>query len=178
MVTLQNQDGDIKSVPTGYSWTTLFFGFFPALFRGDFKSGILLIIIDGVLALLPSSVFGWTVFGLNTVLFNLLFAGFYNKLYIGKLLIKGFTGIDDINQRYIRQQGLLRWAAGIAAVNMMSSMMSKDHSSSHCSDDSSTHHGNTHHFSDTNHSGDSHYSSDSGSCDASSSDSGDCGSVD
>ncbi|MDR3191186.1 MAG: DUF2628 domain-containing protein [Lactobacillaceae bacterium] len=72
-----------KVVKSGFSWTTLFFGFFPALFRGDFTGALLIFLIEVVFAL-PTWGFGFTVVGL-------IFSFFYNKLYINKLLRNGWS---------------------------------------------------------------------------------------
>ncbi|WP_297630988.1 hypothetical protein [uncultured Clostridium sp.] len=42
---MTNENGSKKTIKTGYSWTTFFFGFFPSLFRGDIKSTLKLIFI-------------------------------------------------------------------------------------------------------------------------------------
>ena len=77
--------GITKTAPIGISWTTLFFVFFPALFRGDFKWGAIML----VLACLTGGISAF------------VFADKYNKIYIKGLLEKGFkvTDIDgaDIN---------------------------------------------------------------------------------
>ena len=73
--------GQMKEAPVGFSWTTFFFGFFSALFRGDFKWAIIIFL----LALI-------TV-GLNGLVFTFI----YNKLYIKDLIADGFKVKSIVN---------------------------------------------------------------------------------
>ncbi len=66
--------GAMKEAPVGFSWTTFFFGCFPALFRGDVKYGV----IQFVIAMVTMGVS------------NIVFAFIYNKLYIKDLIGQGF----------------------------------------------------------------------------------------
>jgi len=66
--------GAIKEAPVGFSWTTFFFGFLPALFRGDWKWGIIILILAII------------TFGLSALVFMFI----YNKLYIKALIGAGF----------------------------------------------------------------------------------------
>jgi hypothetical protein len=68
--------GIIKKAPVGFSWTTLFFSGFPSLFRGDIKWFIVQVLLC------------WT--GISFI----IFAFIYNKIYIKKLLEKGFKVKD------------------------------------------------------------------------------------
>lgn len=77
-VTFKNpMTGQMKLAPIGFSWTTFFFGFFPALFRGDFKWAI----IQFILAMLTM--------GLSTLVFCFI----YNKLYVRDLLGAGYQAM-------------------------------------------------------------------------------------
>tara|TARA_B100000795_G_scaffold262783_1_gene241088 strand:- start:838 stop:1149 length:312 start_codon:yes stop_codon:yes gene_type:complete len=68
-----------KEVPVGFSWTVFFFGFFPPLFRGDFKWGLIMLIA----ALFTSFIS------------SLIFMFIYNKIYLKSLLEMGYTSIDS-----------------------------------------------------------------------------------
>jgi hypothetical protein len=65
---------EIKEVPLGFSWTTLFFGFFPSLIRGDYMMFVVIL----VLQLITSGISG------------IVFAFIYNKMYAKSLLTKGW----------------------------------------------------------------------------------------
>ncbi len=72
---MKNEKTDqIKNCPVGFSWTVMFFGFFPPLFRGDFKYSIIIFLCACV------------TFGLSSLVFMFL----YNKLYIKDLVSNGF----------------------------------------------------------------------------------------
>lgn len=78
-----------KQVKIGFSWTTFFFGPFPALFRGDWKWFLIMLIADFFTA------------GFSHWVFIFL----YNKLYLTDLLAKGFEPNDPFSERLLLSKG-------------------------------------------------------------------------
>ena len=66
--------GHIKEAPVGFSWTVLFFNFFPPLFRGDWKWCIIMFLLACL------------TLGVSALVFMFI----YNKLYIKDLIGAGF----------------------------------------------------------------------------------------
>ncbi|MGA4519291.1 hypothetical protein ACPA0F_18695 [Solibacillus silvestris] len=92
-VNLKREETQVfKSVKVGFSWTTLFFGFFPAAIRGDWKWSLLM--------LLASSI----TLGLS----NFAFPFFYNKLYIRDLLESGYKPMDQESRMLLTSKGIIR----------------------------------------------------------------------
>lgn len=77
-IKLKNElTGQYKEAPVGFSWTTFFFGFFPALFRGDWKNFLILFFLS-----VPT---------LGIV--NIVYWFKYNKFYVNDLIGKGFKAV-------------------------------------------------------------------------------------
>lgn len=74
-----NDQGQIRIAKVGISWTTLWFGPLPALFRGDYYNFILMIVLDLDYALVV------LFFGLNWLMQfpwpSLVFAILYNMMF-------------------------------------------------------------------------------------------------
>ena len=90
-IRLKNDIGMVRECKVGFSWTTFFFSFFPAFFRGDWKWGL----IQLVLALFTG---GLSVF---------VFCFIYNKIYINSLLQQGFKPVADIDRDILVNKGFL-----------------------------------------------------------------------
>jgi hypothetical protein len=66
--------GQMREAPVGFAWTVLFFGFFPPMFRGDWKYCLIMFLCMFLT---------WGLAGL-------VFMFIYNKLYIKELIGQGF----------------------------------------------------------------------------------------
>jgi hypothetical protein len=83
-IAMQHKEtGIVKDGFYGFSWTTLFFGFFPALFRGDFITFIGGFVITLIIALLT-----W---GIGAFFVGFVWAFMYNKYYTRRLLERGYV---------------------------------------------------------------------------------------
>ncbi|MGL5329261.1 MAG: hypothetical protein ACRDD7_08335 [Peptostreptococcaceae bacterium] len=91
IVRFKNNIGMVKQSKLGFSWTTFFFGFFPALFRGDFKYFFIQLILASL------------TLGLS----NLVFIFIYNKLYIKDLLAKGYEPYGQSDKDILVVNGFL-----------------------------------------------------------------------
>jgi len=87
--------GETRKAPVGYSWTVFFFCFIPPLFRSDLKWAFNFLIINIVLGIAIFAMVGVDGPPLEWFIAPML-GFFYNKLYIEKLVGKGFyaLGVD------------------------------------------------------------------------------------
>ncbi|AKP66815.1 hypothetical protein [Companilactobacillus ginsenosidimutans] len=94
---INNATRDTKQVKVGFSWTTFFFGFIPAVFRWDLKWFLIILAIE-IIASIPTMGFGFSVVGI-------IFSFFYNRLYINDLLKKGYVPADDGDKGILSNRG-------------------------------------------------------------------------
>lgn len=87
-----------RQVKLGYSWTFFFFGWWVSLFRGDWKWWAITFLISIIL--------GMFTYGTALFIFQVVFAAFYNKLYIQDLKGQGFEAADEFSSRAMSANGL------------------------------------------------------------------------
>ena len=85
-IVLRHSSGLVRPGFIGFSWTTLFFGPFPAVFRGDWYGFFIYVGFGFVLAFLT---LGW-----GNVIQWIVWAFFYNRWYTKRLLEKGYVIAD------------------------------------------------------------------------------------
>jgi len=83
--------GLVVSKPSGFSWTTFFFGGLPALFRSDFKHFIIQFLL-----VIPT-------LGLSA----LFYAFKYNKFWAQDMLLKGYVPADEQSVAALGSQGII-----------------------------------------------------------------------
>jgi hypothetical protein len=74
--------GIIKQAPLGFSWTMFFFGFFPPMFRGDWKWFGIVFGLGILMGLISGGFLGW--------LPGVVGAFIWNKSYLTSLVSQGY----------------------------------------------------------------------------------------
>jgi hypothetical protein len=82
--------GMIEKAVIGFSWTSLFFGIFVPLLRGDWKW-----VFMGLIITIITAGFGW-----------FLIAFIYNKSFVKSLLLKGYKPADEESKQALISGGI------------------------------------------------------------------------
>lgn len=90
-IQLENENSSRIDVKIGFSWTTLFFAFLPAVFRKDFKWA-------GVQVLAAGLSMGFSC---------LIFPFIYNRLYIKDLLRKGYLPVTPEAEKVLTEKKMI-----------------------------------------------------------------------
>ena len=83
---INKSTNEIRKSATGFSFTMLFWGFFPPLFRSDRKWAIIVFIVNlASNAVIPGAVF----------ITGIIFGVTYNKTHLNELMNQGFVPQGD-----------------------------------------------------------------------------------
>lgn len=95
VVMVNHEKVKIKESPAGFSWTTLIFGFWPALLRGDLLGVLVIAIINAATNFNP----------ILYVLSSVLIAVFYNYVYVNRKISKGYGVPTNSSKELLEKHG-------------------------------------------------------------------------
>lgn len=102
-----NDQGQMRIAKVGFSWTTLWFGPLPALFRGDYYNFLLMIVLDLDYALVV------LFFGLNWLMQfpwpSIIFGAIYNMMFSGIHLTSATDRLTSVHVTCLSGPTTLRW---------------------------------------------------------------------
>ncbi len=96
--------GLLKECPTGFSFTTLLFGFFVPLFRRDFKWAAIMVAASFAYGALLEAL---NLPGSSAIALAVTFAFYYNEMHIKELLEKGFIPADENSREWLVSKKIL-----------------------------------------------------------------------
>lgn len=102
-VLLKTDGGLTKQAKIGFSWTTFFFGFIPALIRGDLKWACIMFVLEAVA--------GSFTFGIGSWVVAIIFSFVYNKIYIKGLIEKGYKPANEESRDILQQNQIISQTA-------------------------------------------------------------------
>lgn len=82
------------TVKVGFSWTEMIFGFWTPVFRSDFKWAAILVLAE--------ILFGAFTWGGGAFLVTIIFAFFYNRLYVKDMIAQGYQPADEASLNILR----------------------------------------------------------------------------
>ena len=99
-INLKHDQSNIsKAGFVGFSFTTLFFGFFVPLFRGDILWAVIMFIMQ-IGVLVPT-------FGMGNIVLGIILGCIYNKIYTTKLLTSGWDPADSYSENILVSRGYI-----------------------------------------------------------------------
>lgn len=96
---INESNQNYKTVKVGFSWTEMIFGFWTPVFRSDFKWAAILVLAE--------IVFGAFTWGGGAFLVTLVFAFFYNRVYVKDMVAQGYKPADKGSSDVLRSYGYI-----------------------------------------------------------------------
>ena len=99
MITLKHAtSGILKECPTGFSFTTFFFGFFVPLFRKDFKWAAIMLVAGIAYGIFLEEM---NITAASGIGLSFCFGFYYNEQYIKDMLEKGYLPADEASHAWL-----------------------------------------------------------------------------
>ena len=98
MIELENSYGHRVQVKVGFSFTTLFWGWWVPLLRKDMQGFLVMLVVQTLLALVYAPI---------VLASSVAFAVFYNEMHIKGLMSKGYVPATHDAHQFLKTKGII-----------------------------------------------------------------------